>query len=104
MLERSRRSKGCWGTSEVIHRLLTPGGSVIEFKTCVGNAVRDEWYHWVTLHRQFKNGVLPYGGSLVDQPAKALEIFSVIDTFEMQKMKEAASERQANGKGKRARK
>jgi hypothetical protein len=52
----------------------------ILFDRCIGNYFSHQAVHWITIHTHFQRGVLPFPGSLSEQPAKVLEIFSVIET------------------------
>lgn len=93
MTEANRKVKGCWGSTEFLHEIVVPGGR-ISFKTCVGNLVQDGMFHWIVLHRQFQKGVLPYPGSLSEQPAKVLELFELIDSFKIQQAEEEEKRKQ----------
>jgi len=60
----------------------------------------------VTLYFAYKNsGVLPFAGSLVDQPAKIIEIFNLLDALSDEAQKRAAKEQERlnkqNGRNRR---
>jgi hypothetical protein len=84
MVTKMRKLKGCWGT-------IRGGYKIEEYEigTCIGNysthQVHD-FFGWYLKYEQF--GILPYAGSLYDQPAKIMEIFDLIGNFKYKKMKE----------------
>ena len=53
------------------------------------------------MHEAYEKGILPFEGPLVDQPAKIVDIFNILNNFnlerqqEMQKKNEEAMKRQA---------
>ena len=49
------------------------------FSTCPGNFFSLAALHFVELYSRFKDGVLPYGGTLTEQPSKLIEIFRTIE-------------------------
>lgn len=46
------------------------------------NLRHPRFFFLVSLWQKYKQGVLPYNGSLVDQPAKIIEIFDVLTELE----------------------
>ncbi len=77
MLAKVRKVKGCEEVkSESIHKI----GDVLRFSTCPGNFVRPQVSALLSAYAQFKQGVMPYAGGLMDQPAKIIELFDVIDS------------------------
>lgn len=49
------------------------------YDKCLCNyLIESDMYYYLNLHQQYENGILPYPGSLVDQPAKIIEIFNFL--------------------------
>lgn len=83
-LEKMRKLKGCWGTIRGAYRV-----DKYDIETCVGNYVHyqvHELFGWYLKYEQF--GILPFEGSLYDQPAKIIEIFDIMSNAKYKKMKE----------------
>jgi len=77
MLAKVRSNMGCQEMkSQPIHKI----GDEISFRTCIGNFVRPQVYALLNAHHRFSQGVMPYAGGLMEQPAKVIEIFGVIDS------------------------
>ena len=81
-----RAAKGCFGV------LKTAIASIdgASFYTCPGNFVREWAFAYLESYSFFLNGVLPFSGSLMEQPTKILEIFRVIQAFKNERMMEDA--------------
>lgn len=70
----NRTTKGCFGVSEnALHKF-----DDLEYSTCVGNFVSDSAIFWIEAEAKYNQGVMPYPGSLSEQPAKVLDIFGCI--------------------------
>jgi len=82
MTELSRNNKGCFSVGD---RVLHSINREIEFKTCIGNFYRPWVIGWLEMHSHFENGVLPYPGSMMDQPNKAVEVFRTISRYKIDK-------------------
>jgi hypothetical protein len=75
MTDKYRESKACENVaSEVRHHV-----SQFKFRKCVGNFVRPSASALIGLHSHYQKGHLPFPGSVMDQPAKIMEAFQVID-------------------------
>lgn len=70
-------------------------GRELGFRRCIGAYFSMEAMQWVKLHAQFEKGILPYPGSLMDQPAKAIEAFNLISTMKIER-DEKIQRQQAN--------
>lgn len=78
----NRTSKGCFSVSEnALHKY-----DDLEYSTCVGNFVVDSATFWIEAEARYNQGVLPYPGSLSEQPAKVLEIFACIAAHKQDKL------------------
>lgn len=72
--------------------------------SCCCDHLHDNFNHILFLHGQFEKGMLPFQGSLSDQPAQIIEIFSLIERLklkEQQKQQRAAQEAAKSSKSKR---
>lgn len=54
--------------------------------------------YFMTLHQNYKLGVLPFSGSLSEQPAYIMEIFDIMDQLDFEKDKKIQQEQQAEMK------
>ncbi|TXH09497.1 MAG: hypothetical protein E6R04_07980 [Spirochaetes bacterium] len=71
----SRLAKACESINpNVVHKI----GGELGYHTCIGNFFSQTALNWLELHNKYEQGVLPYPGSLLDQPNKMIEIFRVI--------------------------
>ncbi len=78
----NRTRKGCFGIiPNTLHKFED-----LEYSTCVGNFVSESALFWVEAEARYNQGVMPYPGSLVEQPAKVLDIFSCIAAHKQDKL------------------
>lgn len=50
----------------------------VRFKKCVGNFVLPSTNSILNMFRLYEKGLLPYAGSVTEQPAKIMQIFDII--------------------------
>ncbi len=98
-----RKRKGC--EDDGAHYQLGLGGkSEFLVKTCLGNLWSPDAFHWLGAYEQFKNGVMPFEGTFMEQPAKAIDIFNLFAQLEAElvekKSKEAKQSNKGPGRGK----
>lgn len=99
MTERSRTAKACTKMSDTaIHNI----DREIFFKKCVGNYFTFPVLHWIRAHNHFEKGILPFPGSLMDQPNKAMEVFEVVAAWKQSKLEKLHRENEAKRKIMRA--
>jgi len=79
---RKRTSKGCFDYKTKKYRLEN-----IVFKSCIGNYTIDLSYY-INLYSLYEKGIMPFNGLLKDQPAKIIEIFSIIEQKKLEYTKE----------------
>lgn len=94
LLTKMRKLKGCWGTIRQSYRV-----DKFEVSTCPGNYSTHqvhEFFSWYLKYEQF--GILPYPGSLYDQPAKIMEIFDIIGSIKFKKLKERKDRQEMENK------
>ena len=70
--ETKRRSKGCYDYGIMDYRLEN-----IKYDRCVGNYVKNIEY-FTDAFSLYEKGILPFEGTLGDQPNKIMEIFELI--------------------------
>jgi hypothetical protein len=83
MTELARVNKGCFSVGE---RVLHSISREINFKTCIGNFFEQDVLGWLEMHSKYESGMLPFSGSLMDQPNKAIEIFRIIGKYKQDRM------------------
>lgn len=100
--DRMRVVKGCEGISgNVIHRIkLDDSGGSLGFRSCVGNYFDASVPGLIEAQRAYERGVMPFPGAMLDQPAKMIEIFSVIEGHRLERME--SLQREAESKRKTA--
>jgi hypothetical protein len=57
----------------------------IRFTKPFGNIEFENFDYFLTLFQQFERGHLPYPGSVSEQPAKVIEIFSVLKLLQLER-------------------
>lgn len=99
MTKANRERKGCFNISQnALHNIDN-----LRYHSCIGNFVSDSAISFVEAEARYNQGILPYAGSLFDQPAKVMEIFSCIavwkqDRLNRLKKAQALKERSFNGR------
>lgn len=89
MLAADRDRKGCHGIGDIVRYSI----SDLRFHTCPGNAYDRSCLFILEAHNKYKTGILPFEGPLTRQPAKIIEAFHVIDSYNVEVQK-AEAERQ----------
>jgi len=106
MTEKLRATMACAVTSPAPLHFIedTIVSRKLSFTKCIGNFVRESWYHWIDLYSEYKRGLLPYPGTIQEQPNKAIEIFRAMDMHYMEialkkKRQQGERERRKAGRG-----
>lgn len=101
--QKSRDMKGCFGVKKTaMHKIVTDGGkSGIQFSTCIGNFFDLTVLSLLEMQRQYEKGILPFKGSLAEQPNKVIEAFGVIEKYKYDKAERERQLRQLKERGKR---
>lgn len=88
--------KGCEAPSTIT--VLKYGGLI--FQRCPANFQSTLVLSWMMAHAAFRNqGVLPYPGSLMEQPNKIMEIFGIMDTVKAERDQENAQRQRLEQRG-----
>lgn len=95
MLERERQIKNCYGNpGPSIHNI----NNEIFFSKCIGNYFDHGIANLISLNEHFQKGVMPFRGALLDQPAKIIEAFSVIESIKRDQQIKAHQAQEAKQK------
>ena len=73
MLQKKKLGKGCFDTHTQKYTVVN-----IEYKTCLGNYTNTYINFLWEMFTHYENNLLPYVGTLGNQPAKIMEIFDII--------------------------
>ena len=77
-----RKSKGCYDYSTKVYRVEN-----ILYKTCIGN-YNTSIDFYLEAFSMYEKGVLPFKGTLANQPNKLIEIFNIIELRRQDKTKD----------------
>lgn len=91
--EKFRSVRGCESLATQPVFVLDDGR--LKFRRCVGNYVSASVLKWVTVSEQYSRGIMPFQGSLTEQPAKAIELFTAIETWRSELQARRMKEHQA---------
>lgn len=98
MIEKIRKIKGCWDVSEKPRYTIDDIG----FKKCLGNYYMPVFSSVWSMFQMYKKGSMPFGGAMVDQPAKVVEIFNLLYNLENEyKQSQMDKERHMANQGRR---
>lgn len=89
-LEVMQLKKGCLKPGPVKYKLEN-----IKYSICVGNFYSQSASQYVDLYYNYQRGVMPFEGSLMDQPSKIIEVFNIIDGLVKSKEKALSEKQQA---------
>ena len=70
----------------------------INFHNCLCDHLHPDFSRLLFLHSKYQDGVLPYPGSLSEQPSHVIEIFKMLDEFKWEAEQEAARNREKKKK------
>ncbi len=74
----------------------------INFHSCVCDHLHPDMNHLLFLHSKYEEGVLPFEGSLSDQPNHIIEIFHILDRKKMEWKEKNRKEQEAQMKKERS--
>jgi hypothetical protein len=75
-----RKSLGCFDLTSRTYLVDN-----IKFSSCVGNYTAIGFGYYLEVFLQYEKGVLPFKGSLGDQPNKMIELLHIIDAVYREK-------------------
>lgn len=73
--------KGC---SKELDKPFASWRDLIKFKKCPATFYSGYWASVIDNFRQYDKGVLPYQGSLLDQPNKIIEAYNLIESLKIE--------------------
>ncbi len=91
--------KGCEGGKQF--GIRSGAVEVFRLDRCLGNYYTPAVGFWFRAYRMYQNGIMPFEGAMMDQPAKALDVFGVFEGLEYEKQE--AARKNAERKQKRGR-
>ena len=73
--------KGCTSLkNEPLINLKHGKSTTIQYYKCAGNFYDRSINYLTTIHEQFQRGFMPFGGSLMDTPARLIEVINLFDS------------------------
>jgi hypothetical protein len=105
MTQKSRDVKGCFEVKKKpMHTIMiSEGKESIKFSKCIGNFFDLSVLSLMEMQRQYDKGVLPFPGSLSQQPNKVIEAFAVIERYKFEKLERDRKQKELKERGKRGR-
>lgn len=88
MVERSTKSKFCETPAP---RPFVAYEKEIYFSRCPGNYFSHSAIQLMRAHDAYERGVMPFTGSLFDQPNKVMEAFSLVEEYKARRQEKAAA-------------
>lgn len=61
-------------------------GKDLGFRTCIGNFVSPQVRAMTAAFNKFQSGVMPYSGGLMEQPAKIISVFQLMEVLTVERM------------------
>ena len=86
--EQVKEFRGCYGKPK--QPFIFDGK---ELDRCPLKLLTPETYFYISMHNYFEKGFLPYSGTILQQPAKMLDAFNVIDKHKERLEKDAQRKR-----------
>ena len=93
ILKKKKRLKNCHGDGDITYKVDN-----FESKRCIGNFVSRQFFEYIEMFLAYEKGVLPFPGSLSEQPCKIIEIFGIIRQMRAEKLEEKQKQDKKRGK------
>lgn len=90
--ERIKLGQGCEKPSPKMVANIEYGSLKIVFKRCVGNFYWKPLEDYLRVYELYNAGVIPYPGSLMDQPAKFVELMDLLHNLTQRRERELREE------------
>lgn len=83
-----RNRLGCTGFKDKAAGFFLAVNNEVEFKVnaCLGNLWNSEVFFWMGIYRFFKKGAMPFEGTVLDQPAKVIDLFNLFEAMEAEEL------------------
>lgn len=98
MLEKVKRVKGCESITSNLRHFIIQGNTKLSYNTCIGNFVNDSSIYWINFYNHFEKGVMPFGGGYMDQPAKVIDVMSVVGSHKSDELSKASQKRKQSSR------
>lgn len=79
-----QRHRGCINPTERPQHIMRDGTKLY---ICPGRVINKDIKNYIDLYYDYKKGYLPFCGTKQQQPAKLMDIFSLIERFEFNEQK-----------------
>lgn len=89
--------KGC---TKLVEHVVYKFDDGTQFHKCPGNLANQSAMYWLSVHAHYDKGFLPFPGSVMDQPAKAMEIISLISGLNAEQQLQEAKRQKQKSAGK----
>jgi len=86
MVEAKKKQKACTEIRNFALHNIKDGRLNLLFATCPGNFFSEGALHMIQAHELFEKGVMPFPGSYMEQPAKVIDIMSIIGSYKAQRI------------------
>jgi len=74
------------------------GNPRINYKKCIGNEYNGFWASLINYFPKYDKGLLPFDGSIMDQPAKFVEAMGLVHNLIIEKDNEREQKARKNGR------
>lgn len=81
--EAYKKVKGCVSTPKTNYQV-----EGFKINKCLGNFTSREVYSYFEMFKMYERGIMPFGGAMVDQPAKVIDLFNMIEQLKAEKIAE----------------
>lgn len=96
MLEKVKRTKGCETPHSMAVHKIVQGGTRLNYNSCIGNFFSYSAMHWVGFYSSFEQGVMPFSGGYMDQPAKFIDVMNIVASHKQDEiLRNAQAQKQA---------
>lgn len=79
------------------------GNPKILYYNCIGNHYYGQWASIINYYPQYKDGILPFSGGLMEQPAKFVEVMDLVHNLIRENEQETERKNQLMARNKRGR-
>lgn len=86
--EKYKKVKGCVSTPKTNYKI-----EGFELNKCLGNFATREIYSYIEMHKLYEQGIMPFAGPMVEQPAKLIDMFNMISQLKQEHIDKIESKR-----------
>jgi len=81
--DKYQKVKGCISTPRTNYKV-----EGFKINKCLGNFTSREVYSYFEMFKVYERGIMPFEGSMMDQPAKLIDLFNMIEQLKLEKVAE----------------